>query len=165
MSFCNSNGRVDILGDNVMDRFHLYDKIPVSGGDNYYKTAMTGNWSNNLLSNTFFSKENMQIIQNGIRAGVHNKSNGRFLIGEQDEDTLKMIMRSIYLQHAKNLPNQIAEQVKALNNMVMDYAIPQIMGEAIGYVKFKNDSSMMYNVMDRPSSTYRNNTLEWKKWF
>lgn len=126
---------------------------------------MTGNWSNNLLSNTFFSKENMQIVQNGIRAGVHNKSNGRFLIGEQDEDTLKMIMRSIYLQHAKNLPNQIAEQVKALNTMVMDYAIPQIMGEAIGYVKFKNDSSMMYNVMDRPSSTYRNNTLEWKKWF
>jgi hypothetical protein len=55
--------------------------------------------------------------------------------------------------------------VKALNTMVMDYAIPQIMGEAIGYVKFKNDSSMMYNVMDRPSSTYRNNTLEWKKWF
>jgi len=165
MSFCNSNGRVDILGDNVMDSFHLYDKIPVSGGDNYYKTAMTGNWNNNLLSNTFFSKENMQIVQNGIRAGVHKKSNGRFLIGEQDEDTLKMIMRSIYLQHAKNLPNQISEQVKALNNMVMDYAIPQIMGEAIGYVKFKNDSSMMYNVMDRPSSTYRNNTLEWKKWF
>ena len=165
MSFCNSNGRVDILGDNVMDRFQLYDKIPVSGGDNYYKTAMTGNWSNNLLSSTFFSKENMQIVQNGIRAGVHNKSNGRFLIGEQDEDTLKMIMRSIYLQHAKNLPNQIKEQVIALNNMVLDYAIPQVMGEAIGYVKFKNDSSMMYNVMDRPSSTYRNNTLEWKKWF
>ena len=165
MSFCNSNGRVDILGDNVMDAFQLYDKIPISGGDNYYKTAMTGNWSNNLLSNTFFSKENMQIVQNGIRAGVHKKSNGRFLIGEQDEDTLKMIMRSIYLQHAKNLPNQISEQVKSLNNMVLDYAIPQVMGEAIGYVKFKNDSSMMYNVMDRPSSTYRNNTLEWKKWF
>lgn len=165
MSFCNSNGRVDILGDNVMDRFQLYDKIPVAGGDNYYKTAMTGNWSNNLLSSTFFSKENMQIVQNGIRAGVHNKSNGRFLIGEQDEDTLKMIMRSIYLQNAKNLPNQIKEQVNALNNMVLDYAIPQVMGEAIGYVKFKNDSSMMYNVMDRPSSTYRNNTLEWKKWF
>lgn len=165
MSFCNSNGRVDILGDNVMDPFHLYDKIAVGGGDNYYKTAMTGNWKNNLLSDTFFSKENMQIIQNGIRAGVHKKSNGRFLIGEQDEDTLKMIMRSIYLQHAKNLPDHIAEQVKELNNMVLDYAIPQIMGEAVGYVKFKNDSSMMYNVMDRPSSTYRNNTLEWKKWF
>ena len=76
-----------------------------------------------------------------------------------------MIMRSIYLQHARNLPTQIAEQVSSLNKMVLDYAVPQVMGEAIGYVKYKNDSSMMYNVMDRPSSTYRNNTLEWKKWF
>ena len=165
MSYCNSNGRVDILGNNVMDRFHLYDKIPVSGGDNYYKTAMTGNWSNDVLSSTFFSKENMQIIQNGIRAGVHNESKGRFLIGEQDEDTLKMIMRSIFLQHSKNLPTHITEQVSELNQMVLDYAVPQVMGEAIGYVKFKNDSSMMYNVMDRPTSTYHNNTLEWKKWF
>jgi hypothetical protein len=107
MSYCDSNGRVDILGNNVMDRFHLYDKIPVPGGDNYYKTAMTGNWSNNPLSSTFFSKENIQIVQNGIRAGVQNKSNGRFLIAEQDEDTLKMIMRSIYLQHAKNQGKQL----------------------------------------------------------
>jgi hypothetical protein len=165
MSYCDSNGRVDILGNNVMDRFHLYDKIPVSGGDNYYKTAMTGNWSNNPLSSTFFSKENIQIVQNGIRAGVQNKSNGRFLIAEQDEDTLKMIMRSIYLQHAKNLPNHISEQVQELNQLVFDYAVPQVLGEAIGYVKYKNDSSMMYNVMDRPASTYHNNTLEWKKWF
>ena len=48
---------------------------------------------------------------------------------------------------------------------LLDYSIPQILGEAIGYVKYKNDASMMYNVMDRPASTYHNNTLEWKKWF
>ena len=50
----NTNGRVNLLDNMNNSVFHLYDKIPVSGGDNYYKTAMTGNWSNNLLSNTFF---------------------------------------------------------------------------------------------------------------
>ena len=61
---CDSNGRVDILGNNVMDCFQLYDKIPVSDGDTYYRTAMTGNWDNSMLSNAFFSEENMNIIQN-----------------------------------------------------------------------------------------------------
>jgi hypothetical protein len=162
---CNSNGRVNILGDNVMDSFQLHDKMPVGGSDSYNRTALTGNWESNVLSNTFFSKENMEILQNGIRAGVYEESKTRFLIGKQDEDPLKMIMRSIFLQHAKNLPNQITHQVQELNQMVLDYAIPQVLGEAIGYVKFKNDSSMMYTPMTRPTSTYHNNTLELKPWF
>jgi len=33
---CNSNGRVDILGTNAMNCFHLYDRIPVADGDTYY---------------------------------------------------------------------------------------------------------------------------------
>ena len=76
-----------------------------------------------------------------------------------------MIMRSIFLQHAKNLPTQITQQVQELDQMVLDYAIPQVLGEAVGYVKFKNDSSMMYTPMTRPTSTYNNNTLELKPWF
>ena len=162
---CNSNGRVNILGENDMNCFQLYDKIPVSGGDSYYKTAMVGNWQNTVLSDLFFSKDNITIIQNGIRAGVYNKSNKRFLIGVQDEDTLKMIMRSIFLQHSKNLPTQITEQVSELNNMVLEYAIPQVMGEAIGYVKYKNDASVMYTPMERPTNTKDFKILEQKPWF
>jgi hypothetical protein len=162
---CDSNGRVDILGNNVMDCFQLYDKIPVSDGDTYYRTAMTGNWDNSMLSNAFFSKENMNIIQNGLRAGVYKESKGRFLIGKQDEAPLKMIMRSIFLQHSKNLPKNIKGQITQLNNLVLEYAIPQVMGEAIGYVKFKNDASTMYTPIQRPASTYYTKTLELKPWF
>ena len=32
-------------------------------------------------------------------AGVYKSSGGRFRIGYQNEDTLKIIMRSIFLQH------------------------------------------------------------------
>ena len=162
---CNSNGRVDILGNNVMDCFHLYDKIPVSDGDTYYRTAMTGNWDNTLLSNAFFSEENMNIIQNGLRAGIYKESKGRFLIGKQDEAPLKMIMRSIFLQNSKNLPNNITEQIKQLNHLVLEYAVPQVMGEAVGYVKFKSDASTMYTPIQRPASTYYSKTLELKPWF
>ncbi len=162
---CDSNGRVDILGNNVMDCFQLYDKIPVSDGDTYYRTAMTGNWDNSMLSNAFFSEENMNIIQNGLRAGVYKESKGRFLIGKQDEAPLKMIMRSIFLQNSKNLPNNITEQIKQLNHLVLEYAVPQVMGEAVGYVKFKSDASTMYTPIQRPASTYYSKTLELKPWF
>jgi hypothetical protein len=148
----NANGRVDILGDKAPNVFQLYDRVPVNNKITSYRQALTGNWENNMVSNVFFSADNIQIIQNGIRAGVYKLSNERFLIGQQDLDTLKIIMRSIFLQHS-------------LNDRVMNYSIPQIIGEAEGYVKFKNDVSTIAMPMDRPTSTYANNSLELKRWF
>ena len=163
---CNSNGRVNILGENHLNCFQLYDKIPVSGGDTYYKTAMVGNWQNTILSNLFFSKENITIIQNGIRAGVYNKSNKRFLISAQNEDTLKIIMRSIFLQHSKNLAINIREQIEKLNKLVLDYSINQVYGEAEGYMKYKRDASTLVVPIAMPILSYSNDKqLELKKWF
>jgi len=100
------NGRVDILGPNLPDPFSLYDKIPVAQTTSY-KDALQGNWTKSPLSCAFFSAENIQIIQNGIRAGVYNSSKGRYTVAPQNEDTLKIIMRSIFLQSAMNLPTNI----------------------------------------------------------
>ena len=68
----------------------------------------------------FFSAENIQIIQNSIKAGVYHSSNGQHVIGNQDEDTLKIIMRSIFLQLSANLQTNIMEQVNELNKLVLD---------------------------------------------
>lgn len=159
-----NNGRVNIMNTN-MNQFSLYDKIPINDSDTYYKNALTGTWDTGLLSNAFFSNENIEILQNGIRAGVYNKSNKNFLIGRQNDNVLKMIMRSIYLQNAKNRASNITEQIKTLNNLVLDYAVPQVYNETVGYMNYKKDVSNMYKPMERPSSTYANNTLELKPWF
>ena len=160
-----TNGRVNITGFNPFMRFQMHDKIATQQQDTSFRNALTGNWQNSNLSSTFFSGENIRILQNGIRAGVYKKSNGRFQIADQDEDTLKIIMRSIFLQHSTNLPNNISQQVAAINKMVIDYSVPQIYGEAVSYVKYKNDVSTLVVPIDRPTSTYENNTLEWKSWF
>jgi hypothetical protein len=159
-----SNGRVNILNYNPHDRFQLHDKIP-TGQSTSYHDALTGNWQNNILSDTFFSAGNIRILQNGLKAGVYKESNGRFIIGDQDEDTLKIIMRSIFLQHAANQKNNITGQVQHLNTLVLKYSIPQVYGEAQGYVKFKNDVSTLAVPMTRATSTYTNTTLELKPWF
>jgi len=162
-----SNGRVHITGPNNDTPFHLalYDKIPPKQSSSF-RDAMNGNWEDSHLSRAYFSKENVQILQNGIRAGVYNKSNGKYLIGPQDEDVLKIIMRSIFLQHSANLPNKIKEQIRELNKLVIDYAVPQVYGESEGYIKYKQDASEMYIPLSLPtSSDFKHTSLQLKKWF
>lgn len=159
------NGRVNILNNTPNSVFNLYDKIPVEQNITSYRNALTGNLEDNMLSKVFFSKGNIIIVQRKIIQGVYNSSKGRFEIGYQDEDTLKIIMRSVYLQNAANNPNNITEQVEALNQIVADYCIPQICSEAQAYINYKNDVSNLAVPIKRPVSTYNNNVLELKNFF
>ena len=149
MDYQNGNGRVNIMGPNTSSVFALSDRIPVSQMSSY-RDAMTGNWNNTLLSNAFFSRENIQALQNGIRVGVYNRSNQQYLIGNQNSDELKIIMRSIFLQNAKNNPDHIPEQISELNKLVLDYAVHQVYGEAEGYMKYKRDASTLVTPIEPP---------------
>ena len=161
-----TNGRINITGPNTADQFSLYDKIP-TGNSQGYHGALTGNWQNTNLSNIYFSGENIQNVHDTIRQDVYDKSNGRLQVGPQNTDTLKIIMRSIYLQHATNQPNDIKGQLKALNKLVLGYCIPQVTGEAEAYIKYRNDVSHLATPIQRPAymSSAGSNTLNMKKWF
>ena len=159
------NGRVKILGSQEKNQFDLYDKIPVNDNSSF-RDALNGNWTSSELSNSFFSHHNIKTLQNGLRQGVYQKSNGIFQIGEQDYDTLKIIMRSIFLQNSTNLPDNISAQVQKLNKLVLDYCIPQVYGEAEGYMKYKHDISTLAVPMQHPAApSYKTKTLEQKPWF
>ena len=161
----NSNVRVNILGPNIEARFALSDRIPINECSSF-RDAMTGNWNDTPLSVTYFSAKNIKMLQNGIRAGVYNKSNGHYVIGEQNCDELKIIMRSVFLQHSKNLAIDIPGQIKTLNELVLNYAVNQVYGEAEGYMKYKRDASTLVIPMSHPVLSYSNDKqLELKPWF
>jgi len=154
-----SNGRVDILGP-IGTPLNFSDKIPINTPVTF-SDALNGCWIDTPLSLAYFSGENIQIIQNAIKRGIYDKSNKQFIIDEQSSDELQIIMRSIYLQNTDNLPTNITQQIVKLNEMVIQYSIKQIYGEAISYLKYKRDSSTMYTIMNHPSNTSnKNNTLE-----
>jgi hypothetical protein len=160
-----NNGRVDIKTPNTSQLFQMYDKIPANQCTTF-RNATEGLWTENTLSDTFFSLQNIQIIQNGIRAGIYKRSNGQYLIGPQDCDSLKIIMRSIYLQHAANQPNNITQQVNELNKMVLDYCIQQVYSEAQGYMKYINDVSTLVVPIAHPvMADNTDRQLELKSWF
>jgi hypothetical protein len=159
------NGRVNIKSPNTLELFKLYDKIPAHQCSTF-RNPTEGLWNETLLSRVFFSRDNIQVIQNGIRAGVYKRSKGQYVIGPQDCDSLKIIMRSIYLQYSANQPNNIQSQVAELNKMVLNYCIQQVYSEAQGYMKYINDVSTLvvpiaHPVM--PDNTDRQ--LELKHWF
>lgn len=160
-----SNGRVDIQSPDTNSLFNMYDKIPAHQCTTY-RNALEGQWDTSSLSDAYFSKENIQHLQNRIREGVYIKSSSRFRIAEQDCDALKVVMRSIYLQYSSNLPNDISEQIKALNQMVLNYCIPQVFSEAQAYLKYLTDASTMYVPMEHPVMAKDNDKqLELKPWF
>ena len=159
------NGRVDIKSPNTKKLFEMYDKIPAQQCTTF-RNPVEGLWDENILSKTYFSKENIQILQNGIRAGIYSKSNGQYTIGQQDCDTLKIIMRSIFLQHASNLQTNISDQIQQLNNMVLDYCIQQVYSEAQGYMKYINDVSTLPIPISHPVMTDNTDRqLFLKTWF
>jgi len=161
-----SNGRVDILGPNIEQLFSMADRIPINSTKHSFRDAMTGNWYDTQLSTAFFSGKNIQIVQNGVRAGVYNKSNQQYVVGEQNMDELQIIMRAIFLQYAKNLPIDIPGQIKDLNQIVLDFSINQVYGEADGYMKYKRDASTLVVPIAMPiMSTTNDKQLELKKWF
>lgn len=161
----NLNGRVNILQPDTQKQFALYDRIPAHQ-PSAYRDALQGNWQNSPLSLAYFSKENIMMIQNGIRKGVYDKSKGQYLVGNQSEDVLKVIMRSTFLQYSANMPDKIADQIKSLNKIVLDYCIKQVYGEAQGYQQYLYDASTLVVPIERPVlSSTDDKTLEWKRWF
>jgi len=156
-----ANGRVDIL--NVPNQLTLYDTPKVYTSS--FQDALTGVWIDTPLSKAYFSVQNQQIIQNGIRAGVYKLSNEKYVISEQPDTEIKIAMRTMFLKHSENRNENIKEQIQELNQYVLDYCIPRIYGEAQGYMNYLKDASTLVVPMAHPVYTATNKTLELKPWF
>ena len=157
------NGRVNIIEQpNTNTLFNLYDKTKTT--KNSFRDALKGSKEENELSNAFFSKENIQIVQNGLRAGVYKMSEQLYILGEQSYDNIKIIMQDTYFEHAKNNSSSIAKQIQMMNQEVFNKYVPKLHGEAIGYIKYKEDSSTIKAPITyaKPSGDRNFKNLEFK---
>ena len=111
---------------------------------------LRGNWEETPVSKSFFSPENVQGIQTQIKQTVFQKSGDRrWVIDDQDVDELQIVMRSMYLQYAKNATHNIPGQIQELNNLVVEYCAPKIMTEIEAHFYFLRDISQNYTPMSR----------------
>ena len=155
------NGRINFNENGTP--FFLQDKIIKDNRTMYDNLKFTQ--QNTALSNLFFSVKNAQIIQNALRAGVYSMSDKKYIIDEQNKDDLNVIMRAMYLQHSKNQPDNLTQQIQTLNKLVIDYCVPKLYSEVEGYMMYKRDASTLVVPLDKPLSEYTDKTLELKKFF
>ena len=158
------NGRVQLNPQENGTPFFIHDMIPKNEKTNY-SNATKFMLSPSLLGTTFFSLENIEILQNAIRAEIYRKTDEKYKIDKQDYEQLKMIMRSFYLQYALHQDHDIKEQITVLNKMVLDYCIPHVYGELIAYIKYKEDISTLPTPIDRPVRFSVDKTVQLNRFF
>ena len=106
---------------------------------NMAPTALKGIQSDSELSKLFFSDENFKRLQKMIKKEVFSRTRGEFRLDvDQEQRDLFIVMRAVYMEHARFLPNAIIRQIKRLNQKVVDEIVPNLLTEIrqeYGYLK------------------------------
>ena len=159
-----NNGRIQQDRSQNGTPFFIQDLIPKNEKTNYFN-ATQHMMNPTLLSATYFSKENIEIIQNAIRSEIYKKTQQKHIIDKQDYDQIKIIMRSVFLQYSLHKSTNIREQIEQLNKIVLDYCVPKVYGELISYLKYKEDISTLPVPQENPIFLAPDKTLELKHFF
>jgi hypothetical protein len=143
-----NNGRIDTLPHANYGMYALFE----TGNDKisqFNREAIIGVHQQTPLNELFFSRQNIEALQVGIRNMVSMRTNGEFIIGKQSEVELQVIMRAIYLKDAKHLNHDILKQVKELNSQVIDFCVPRIIEEVRMFKYYKKDIGSLPIPLDR----------------
>lgn len=121
--------------------------------DDYYnmsQESLRGVQQESMLSKVFFHPKNVDLIQKQLIMYVFRITDGSYLIEKQDEADLQIVMRGIFLQHAKHLDTGIREQIRELNNLVVDDVAPGIVSEIKSHFGYLERAFGKREIMDRP---------------
>ena len=133
------NGRLFLTpkGNNVKS----YDLFKNSSKEACGVDNLFTNQEKTDLSLSYFSKTNLDKLQNKIIESVLVNSNGEYRIGRQSDLQLQIIMRSIYLTYGKNATTNINQQIEVLNEKVLQETLKSIMPSIKQYLYYKKDIS------------------------
>ncbi|MBD23941.1 MAG: hypothetical protein CMG46_02905 [Candidatus Marinimicrobia bacterium] len=102
------------------------------------------------MSRMFFSNGNIDGLQKTIRYKINQETNKT--ISYQSEDSLFIIMRSIYLQFANSMARsgEILSDIRGLNKMVIDFSVKNIKDQLDQYDGYIQKISGPPTLMEHP---------------
>jgi hypothetical protein len=118
-----------------------------------------------LLTFLFFSKKNIENIQNVVKFIV-NREIG-YVIDNQSMTELLIIMRAIFLEYSfhpklitENMPEKekqlllkkYTQEVSRLNTIVINQIVPKIVSQVQQYIDYLRDASQQPYQMDKPKN-------------
>ena len=129
--------------------FELFENLDIKNNKKY---TNTGNQQSSKLSDAYFSQTNIDHLQNSIIRQIHKKTDGKYQIVKQSEDELVIVMKSIFLQNARNNDNDIQLQINELNKLVLSYCVDNVYTNLLQYLKYIDDITKENTVMDMPQN-------------
>jgi len=139
------NGRVDATNNtNTLDI-----KKAVVKASEHQANIISRNLDCTAVSNVFFSLDNINLLQRGIRNKILNITEGDINISRQSDDELKIVMRSIYYQYGKNSADNIKEEILDLNIRVIEWCVPEIISNIKQSIQYLKDISTLPEPLDR----------------
>lgn len=103
------------------------------------------------LLEAFFRIENMDVIQNRLRATIQKQTG--YMIDRQSDEHLTTIMRKVYLDHASNTMTEVDKEVRRLNDIVLSITVPMVASGVAGYLAYLRDASRLPEPMPRGVQT------------
>lgn len=154
-----NNGRVNLFGDFKTENA----PSPLTGTPSgltyqtdtevqFQQDMLRGNWEQSDLSKAFFSQENMKTIQSALRKEVYEKSQPKgYVIDDQSTDDMKIIMRAIFFQYARNITNDIQRQIDDLNRRVLNWSVPHVLSAVEHHMYYLKDINTLPVPMAHPT--------------
>ena len=145
----------NISDEYSRDRDQLGDAPgnPYDVPDNYYVKLAMKQWKicPSKVAREYFSVKNIQRIQKGIRREIYNRSYKKFRLTE-DQNVLDLlqVMIVIYDQNTKDIPDHIVRQVKVLNDITIQYVVPDIKTNIEQHYGYLDDIKNPVNPMPQP---------------
>jgi len=143
------------------DDYHKYQKTLDIEGNTNFKTdnsvamssgSVRGLQSESLLTTVFFHPKNIDHVQKKIIKHVYIATNGEYLIEQQNELDVLVVMRGVFIQNAKHLNNNIKHQITELDDIVVKEIVPGIVSELCAYKGYIRDVFGPTQIMDRPEN-------------
>jgi hypothetical protein len=119
-----------------------------------------------LLTQLYFSRKNVENIQNVVKYKVFQQTNQ--VIDTQNTTELLIVMRSIYLEYSAHPPiikNDMDEEMKKkllkmytdeilrLNQLVIEYVFPNVLSQLQQYISYLRDASTPPYQQIQPTSS------------
>lgn len=148
-------GRVPNIRDVRTDArpYKMYaDGTPLFGETNRHDLVGTQH-KETPLNTVFFSQANIEKLQQAIHDQVYAMSGNKFRIDRQNDDDLKIIMRSYYLMFSENNPQRIAQELESLNARVVGYASAKIYSEVDFHMFYLKDLEEFAPAIANPVNT------------
>ena len=142
------------LKDFAARPYSLYAKGEALFGNTHRQDLVGTQHKETPLNAVFFSQDNIDHIQQGVHDQVMLMSGNKYNIDRQNEDDVKIVMRSYYLTYAKNNPKMVADELEDLNRRSIGHISAKVYSEVDFHMFYRNDIEKFAPPIANPTNVH-----------